>query len=132
MTDEASKTSKVVSVDDSYSDAMYKIRAAALTQTNLANGTSKLSLSSLLDNNLSDSLTDSEQSKMLSLVSSLKDFANKLPDLSKIDFGASSNVSNVDRKNYFNITIEKLLGGKEGAKTMFDELNKMFELGGAL
>ncbi|MGG0308458.1 transglycosylase SLT domain-containing protein [Priestia megaterium] len=132
MTDEASKTSKVVSVDDSYSDAMYKIRAAALTQTNLANSTSKLSLSSLTGDSLTSALTDSEQSKMLSLVNSLKDFANKLPDLSKIDFGASSNVSNVDRKNYFNITIEKLMGGKEGAKTMFDELNKMFELGGAI
>jgi hypothetical protein len=130
MTDEASKTSKTVTVDDSYSDAMYKIRAAALTQTNLANSTSKLSLSSLTSDSLTSSLTDSEQSKMLSLVSSLKDFASKLPDLSNINFGAPATTSTTDNKNYFTITIDKLMGGKEGAKTLFDELNNMFELGG--
>ncbi|WP_310877171.1 transglycosylase SLT domain-containing protein [Priestia megaterium] len=129
ITDEASKTSKVVSVDDSYSDAMYKIRAAALTQTNLANSTSKLSLTG---DTLSSSLTDSEQSKMFSFMSSLKDLASKLPDLAKADFGNATPSSTTDNKNYFNITIDKLMGGKEGAKTLFDEINKMFELRGAL
>ncbi|MEM4995025.1 transglycosylase SLT domain-containing protein [Priestia sp. SB1] len=129
ITDEASKTSKVVSVDDSYSDAMYKIRAAALTQTSLANSTSKLSLTG---DNLSSALTDSEQSNVFSFMSSLKDLASKLPDLAKIDFGSTVPSSTTDNKNYFNITIDKLMGGKEGAKTLFDEINKMFELRGAL